>query len=83
MASVLFLNSKTDSLPILHVEVTLYPRMIEEKQVQVSIKKEEKKSFPKNFDGIPSRALIISVRWSIGKKRPATIIQEMKDEDRE
>jgi len=45
MASVLFLNSKTDSLPILHVEVTLYPRMIEEKQVQVSIKKEKRKSF--------------------------------------
>jgi TonB family protein len=44
-ASVLSLNSKTDSLPILHVEVTLYPKMIEEKQVQVSIKKEEKKIF--------------------------------------
>ena len=46
MASVLFLNSKTDSLPTLHVEVTLYPWMIEEKQVKVSIKKEEKKIFP-------------------------------------
>ena len=46
MASVLFLNSKTDSLPTLHVEVTLYPWMTEEKQAKVSIKKEEKKIFP-------------------------------------
>jgi len=45
MASVLSLNSKTD-FPILHVEVTLYPQMIEEKQVQVPIKREEKKVFP-------------------------------------
>ena len=46
MASILFLNSKTDSLPILHVEVTLYPWMIEEKQAKASIKKEEKEIFP-------------------------------------
>jgi len=46
MASILFLNSKTDSLPTLHVEVTLYPWMIEEKQAKVSIKKEEKEIFP-------------------------------------
>ena len=45
MASVFSLYSKTD-FPILHVEVTLYPRMIEEKQVQVPIKREEKKVFP-------------------------------------
>ncbi len=46
MASILFLNSKTDSLPTLHVEVTLYPWMIEEKQAKVSIKKEEKEILP-------------------------------------
>lgn len=46
MASFLFLNSKTDSLPTLHVEVTLYPWMIEEKQTKVSIKQEEKEIFP-------------------------------------
>jgi protein TonB len=46
MASILFLNFKTDSLPTLHVEVTLYPWMIEEKQAKVSIKKEEKEIFP-------------------------------------
>jgi protein TonB len=46
MASVLFLNSKTESLPTLHVEVTLYPWVIEEKQAKVSIKKEEKEIFP-------------------------------------
>jgi len=46
MASILFLNSKTDSLPTLHVEVTLYPWMIEEKQAKVSIKEEEKEFFP-------------------------------------
>jgi protein TonB len=45
-ASILFLNSKTDSLPTLHVEVTLYPWMIEEKQAKVSIKKEEKQILP-------------------------------------
>jgi protein TonB len=41
VASILFLSSRTDSLPTLHVEVTLYPWRIEEKQVRVSIKKEE------------------------------------------
>jgi len=46
IASILFLNSKTDSLPTLHVEVTLYPWTIEEKQAKVSIKKEEKEIFP-------------------------------------
>ena len=46
MTSLLFLNSKTDSLPTLHLEVTLYPWMIEEKQAKVSIKKEEKDLSP-------------------------------------
>jgi len=46
MAPVLLLNSKSDSLPTLQVEVTLYPRMIEEKQGKVSIKKEEKEILP-------------------------------------
>ncbi len=46
MASILFLNSKTDSLPTLHVEVTLYPWTVEEKQTKVSIKKEEKEIIP-------------------------------------
>ena len=46
VASILFLNSKTDSLPTLHVEVTLYPWMIEEKQAKVFIKKEEREIFP-------------------------------------
>jgi protein TonB len=46
MASILFLNSKTDSLPTLYVEVTLYPWMTEEKQAKVSIKKEEKELSP-------------------------------------
>src|SRR4030042_5592757 len=46
MASILFLNSKTDSLPTLHVEVTLYSWMTEEKQAKVSIKKEEKEIYP-------------------------------------
>jgi protein TonB len=52
MASILSLNSKTDSLPILHVEVTLYPRMTEEKKAKVSIKKEEKKVLPSLSSGI-------------------------------
>ena len=46
MAPVLLLNSKSDSLPTLQVEVTLYPRMIEEKQGKASIKKEEKEILP-------------------------------------
>ena len=46
MASILFLNSTTDSLPTLHVEVTLYSWMTEEKQAKVSIKKEEKEILP-------------------------------------
>jgi protein TonB len=46
MASMLLLNAKTDSLPTLHVEVTLYPWTVEEKQAKVSIKKEEKQIFP-------------------------------------
>jgi protein TonB len=46
MASILSSNFKTDSLPILHVEVTLYPWMTEEKQVKGSIKKGEKEIFP-------------------------------------
>ena len=45
MASILFLNFKTDSLPTLHVEVTLYPWMNEEKQAKASIKEEEKEIF--------------------------------------
>lgn len=45
MASILFSDLKTNSLPILHVEVTLYPWTIEEKQAKASIKKEEKKRF--------------------------------------
>jgi protein TonB len=45
MTSILFLHSKTDSLPTLHVEVTLYPWMAEEKEAKVSIKKEEKEIF--------------------------------------
>jgi len=46
MASILLLNAKTDSFPTLHVEVTLYPWTVEEKQAKVSIKKEEKEIFP-------------------------------------
>jgi protein TonB len=73
MASVLFLNSKTDSLPILHVEVTLYPRMIEEKQVQVSIKKEEKKIFP-----LPPPE--IDVREHRRSESPPLPIEDTKEE---
>jgi protein TonB len=46
MASMLFSNFRTDSLPTLHVEVTLYPWMIEEKQPRAFIKKEEKEMVP-------------------------------------
>jgi len=45
MASILSSNVKTDSLPTLHVEVTLYPWTIEERQAKVSVKKEEKEMF--------------------------------------
>jgi len=76
MASVLFLNSKTDSLPILHVEVTLYPRMIEEKQVQVSIKKEEKKIFP-----LPPPE--IDVREHRRSEYPPLPIEDTKEEIRD
>ena len=46
MASILFSNFKTDSPPTLHVEVTLYPWRIEEKQVKAFIKKEEMEILP-------------------------------------
>jgi len=46
LVSILFPNFKTDSPTTLHVEVTLYPWMIEEKQAKAFIKKEEKKMFP-------------------------------------
>jgi protein TonB len=46
MASILFSNFKTDSPPTLHVEVTLYPWMTEEKETRHPIKKEKKEKFP-------------------------------------
>jgi len=46
MASILFSNFKTDSPPTLHVEVTLYPWRIEEKQAKAFIKKEEREILP-------------------------------------
>ena len=46
VSSILLLSSRTDSLPTLHVEVTLYPWRIEEKQAKGPVKKEEKEIFP-------------------------------------
>jgi len=46
MASILFSDFKTESLPSLHVEVTLYPWTIEEKKANVSIRKEKKETLP-------------------------------------
>ena len=52
MASILFSNFKTVSPPTLHVEVTLYPWMTEEKKAKASIKKEEKKMLPSPSSGV-------------------------------
>jgi protein TonB len=46
MASMLSSNLKTDSLPALHVEVTLYPWMTQEKEAKQFIKKEKKEKSP-------------------------------------
>jgi protein TonB len=46
MASVFLLNSRTDSLPTLHVEVTLYPWMTQEKEAKHFIKKEPRDKSP-------------------------------------
>jgi protein TonB len=75
MASILFSNFKTDSLPTLHVEVTLYPWMIEEKQVKASIKGEEKKMFP-----LPPPK--IEVREHPGSEAPPLPIEDKNEEIR-
>jgi protein TonB len=46
MASAFLLNSGTDSLPTLPVEVTLYPQLTEEKEATYFIKKENKDKSP-------------------------------------
>jgi protein TonB len=76
MASILFLNFKTDSLPTLHVEVTLYPWMIEEKQAKASIKEEEKEFFP-----LPPRE--IEVREHPLSEAPPLPIEDTKGEIRD
>jgi periplasmic protein TonB len=76
MASILFLNFKTDSLPTLHVEVTLYPWMIEEKQVRASFKEEEKEIFP-----LPPRE--IEVREHPLSEAPPLPIEDTKGEIRD
>ena len=67
IASILFSNVKTESPPALHVEVTLYPWRIEEKQMKVSIKKEEKEILP-----LPSPA--IEVKEHISHLKPPAIL---------
>jgi periplasmic protein TonB len=57
MASILFSDFKMDSLPTLHMEVTLYPWMSEEKKVEISIKKEEK-ILPSPSSGMEMREYI-------------------------
>jgi protein TonB len=76
MASILFLNFKTDSLPTLRVEVTLYPWMIEEKQAKASIKEEEKEIFP-----LPPRE--IEVREHPLSEAPPLPIEDKKGEIRD
>src|SRR4030043_2046371 len=76
MASILFLNFKTDSLPTLHVEVTLYPWMIEEKQVRASFKEEKKQVFP-----LPPRE--IEVREHPLSEAPPLPIEDKKGEIRD
>jgi protein TonB len=76
MASILFSNFETYSLPTLHVEVTLYPWMIEEKQVKASAKEEQKKMFPPP----PPK---IEVRGHSGGEAPALPIEDRNEEIRQ
>ncbi len=46
LASILFSDLKMETLPTLHVEVSLYPWISEEKPAKAPIKKEEKEMFP-------------------------------------
>ena len=76
MASILFLNSETVSLPTLQVEVTLYPWTIEEIQAKVSIKKEEKEIFPLP----PSK---VEVREHLLSEASPSPIEDKKGESRD
>ena len=77
-ASILFLNSRIDSLPTLHVEVTLYPWKIEEKQAKSPIKKEERESFsfPSPEVGVKEHALSETLPPPIEDKKGEVRVQE-------
>jgi protein TonB len=94
LVSILFPNFKTDSPTTLHVEVTLYPWMIEEKQAKAFIKKEEKKMLPSPSSGIEVSEHISHLKtpvmsnvpvpspWIEVKENPVSEVPSLPTEDK-